>query len=473
MPHLTLGSTCQDIHVRRLSFVFYLWKLFYLFTNALKPIIQNYKVFLFIPTVHLQILLLAGLFVFCLTLILGCIICCTKSQICSGEDKASVTSAQIPVETVTPAQNRHSTGTTTASRQLHGDLEGDPSEYPSTFTSPDPSQDEFLPGLFSDRAQPTCEENQQATLCFSPRRFSSPLQTAPLYKPIHPSRASLPSLPKLALLTKTHKALQRHFSATEDNSSCNEHSRLNRHRINSAVMPGNSIPLVPLNYGSNAISKQLFASKPCLHFTMAFSAEQQTLTVTVLDLTGMPQGQEGVTVQGSLPPLHTSPTQAAFRSGFGHKSEGLVLFWNVSSEEELQSCKLRLAVNQQRTHKAEGSTLGEVEVKCGGRAWRLERPVHMMKELTCKHLKVEQVSLSRWHHADLQMTFSSDFSVKALYSFQQIDQWSSSYVILTHLYPWSKCQHVEPLNKPESLYFSLKTSFISHFFQPLGFLRTG
>ncbi|XP_013876950.1 uncharacterized protein syt18b [Austrofundulus limnaeus] len=346
--------------------------------------------------VHLQILLLVGLTVFCLTLILGCIICCTKSQICSGEDKASVTSAQAPVEPVTPAQNRLSTGTTTASRQLYVELEGDPSEYPSTFTSPAPSQEEFLPGLFSDRAQPACEENQQATSCFSPRRFSSPLQTAPLYKPMHPSRASLPSLPKLGLLTKTCKALQKRSSATEDNRPYNEHSRLNRHRMSSAFMPENSIPLVPLNYGSNAVSKQLFSSKPCLHFTMAFSADQQTLAVTVLNLTGMPQGLEGLTVLGSLPPLHTSPTPAAFRSGLGHKSEGLVLFLNVSSEEELQTCELRLAVNEQRTHRAEGSTLGEVEVKCGGRDWRPEHPVHLVKELTHKNLTAEQGSVSRW-----------------------------------------------------------------------------
>lgn len=319
---------------------------------------------------------------------------------CSGEDKASVTSAQPPVEPVTLAQNqnqnRHSTGTTAASRQLYEEPEADPSEYPSTFTSPAPSQDEFLPGLFSDRAQPACEENQQATSCFSPRRFSSPLQTAPLYKPIHPSRASLPSLPKLGLLTKTCKALQRRCSASEDSRSCNEHSRLNRDTMSSAVTPGNSIPLVPLNYGSNTISKQLFSSKLCLHFTMAFSAEQQTLAVTVLSLTGMPQGLEALTVLGSLPPLHTTPTPAAFQSCLGHKPEGPVLFLNVSSEEELQSCELRLAVNEQRTHSAEGSTLGEVVVKCGGRAWRQEHPVHLVKELTHKNLKVEQVSVSRW-----------------------------------------------------------------------------
>lgn len=347
--------------------------------------------FLSISTVHLQILLLVGLIIFCLTLILGCIICWKKSLICSGEDKASVTSAEASGEPVTSAQHLHSSGTTTASRQLHGELDGDTLEYPSAFTSLAPSQDDFLPRQFSDQAQVNCEENEQATSYFSLRRFSSPLQATPLYKPIHPSRASLPLMPKPGLLIKTCKALERRCTVAGDNRSCNEHSRLTRHVFNTTVMPGNVIPLVPLNYGSNANFKQPFSSKPCLHFTMAFSPEQQTLAVTILNLTGVPQRLEDVTVLGSLPPLHTCPTPATFRS---RESDSLTLIVSVSSVQELQSCELRLSVYKQSSQSAKGTALGEVEVKCGGRAWRPERSFHLVQELAPNSLNVEEVSVS-------------------------------------------------------------------------------
>lgn len=356
---------------------------------------QNSKVFLFISTVHLQILLLVGLTIFCLTLMLGCIICWKKSQICSGEDKASVTSAEASVEPVTSAQKLHCSETTTASRQLYGELDGDTLEYPSAFPSLAPSQDEFLPLQFADQAQANCEENKQTTSYFSLRRFSSPLQTTPLYKPIHPScassRASLPVLPKLGLLTKTCKALERRCTVAGDNRTYSEHSRLTGHMFNTAAMPENIIPLVPLNYGSNANLRQPFSSKPCLHFTMAFSSEQQTLAVTILNLSGVPQGLEDVTILGSLPPLHTCPTPATFQS---RESDSLTLFVNVSSVQQLQSCELRLSVYKQKTQSAKGTPLGEVEVKCGERAWRPEHPFHLVKELTPNNLHVEEVSVS-------------------------------------------------------------------------------
>lgn len=344
--------------------------------------------FLSISTVHLQILLLVGLIIFCLTLILGCIICWKTSLICSGEDKTSVTSAEASGEPVTSAQHLHSSGTTTASRQLDGDtLE----EYPSACTSLTPSQDELLPQQFSDQAQANCEENEQATSYFSLRRFSSPLQATPLYKPIHPSRASLPSMPRAGLLIKTCKALERRCTVAGDNRSCNEHSRLTRHVLNATVTPENAIALVPLNYGSNANVKQPFSSKPRLHFTMAFSPEQQTLAVTILNLTGAPQRLQDVTVLGSLPPLHTCPTPATLRS---RESDSRMLTVSVSSVQQLQSCELRLSVYKQSSQSAKGTALGEVEVKCGGRAWRPEHPLHLVQELAPDSLNVEEVSVS-------------------------------------------------------------------------------
>ncbi|XP_054589561.1 uncharacterized protein syt18b [Nothobranchius furzeri] len=334
--------------------------------------------------VHLQVLLLVGLIIFCLTLILGCIMCWKKSDLCSGKDKAPVPSALPAVEPLNSARSRRPSGATAASRQLYEELDGDLLEYPSTFTSPAPSQSEIVSQPFSD------QDHNQRTTYFSVRRLSSPLQTAPLYKPMHPSRASLPSLPslpKLGMLTRTCKAMQRHSSVTGDNKSYNEHSRLT---INSSLMPGNLIPMAQLNYGSNANCKQLFSFKPCLHFTMALCLEQHTLTVTVLNLTGRPQGLEDVTVLGSLPPLHECPTPATTRRSLSPESLSLVLVFNVSSVSEIPSCELRLAVYEDNTQSTDGCALGEVEFKCEGRDWRKEHPLILVKELTANKVNTEK-----------------------------------------------------------------------------------
>ncbi|XP_028304073.1 uncharacterized protein LOC114464214 [Gouania willdenowi] len=71
------------------------------------------------------------------------------------------------------------------------------------------------------------------------------------------SRSSLSSFPKLALLARTRKALQRRCTVNEDRTSYDEHSRLTSP---SAVHENEKpIPLAPLSYGSSA-SCQLPAS---------------------------------------------------------------------------------------------------------------------------------------------------------------------------------------------------------------------
>ncbi|XP_017160991.1 uncharacterized protein syt18b isoform X2 [Poecilia reticulata] len=330
-----------------------------LVVNVLAPVGQQLKI-------HLQVLLLVGLIVFCLSLLLGCFMCWKKSDIWTTIPK-SFTSTQTCAETSTSAQEMHLQREASGPRLV---LDGETPEYPSTFTSPALSERERSPRVFSDRTQPDSDEDEQTASRFSLRRFSSPLQTAPLYKPIHPSRASLPSLPKLGTLTRTCKAMQRRCTVAGDYRASSERSKLIR--INNSHL----IPLAPLSYGSSASR-----NKPFLHFTAAFSPDQQTLTVTVLNLTGGPQRLEDVTVLGSLPPLRTCPT----RSSFSPESNSLVLILKVSSLDELKTCELRLNLMV-----TEAVALGGVVVRCGERDWRSENPLHFMKEL----INVENVPVS-------------------------------------------------------------------------------
>ncbi|XP_036004108.1 uncharacterized protein syt18b isoform X1 [Fundulus heteroclitus] len=335
--------------------------------------------------VHLQVLLLVGLIVFCLSLILGCVLCWRKSDLCTANAKPP-TPTQASVETVTPAKDTDSSRETPGSMQLYAELDGETLEYPSTFTSPAPTNTDPFSQAFSNQTHPDGDGNEQATSHFSLRRFSSPLQTAPLYKPIHPSRASLPSLPKLGMLTKTCKAMQRRCTVSGDSRSSSDRSRLTRSSVNSQLIPEKPIPLIPLSYGSSASCKPL-VHKLCLHFTVAFSPEQQTLTVTILNLTGRPQRLEDVTVLGSLPPLHTCLT----RSSVSPECNSPVLILKVSSLSELKNCELRLAPYVQREQSQRATALGEVVVKCGETDWRSEHPFHFRKELCQKSECTEKV----------------------------------------------------------------------------------
>lgn len=341
-------------------------------------------------TVHLQILLLVGLIVFCLCLVLGCILCCRTSRICAVRDKDPVssdpvTSAPAHAEPVTFAQIPPPSASMTASAHKYGEQDGDIVEYPSTFPSPTPSEREFASLSFSKRARAGSEQKEQPKSYFSPRRLSTPPLISPLYKPIHHSHTSLPSFPKLGLMSKTYKALQRRCMVTGGKLSYNEHSRLTSPSSVFASSPEEPIPLAPLSYGSGASCQMPVSSKPCLHFTMAFSPEQQTLAVTVLDLTGTTHRLQDASVLGSLPPLYPCPVQASTQSP---ESRSLVLLLRVSSVMELQKCDLRIEVYTREAPTA----LGELEVECGGRDWRAEHPFHLAKELNINKWKLKKGS---------------------------------------------------------------------------------
>lgn len=333
-------------------------------------------------TVHLQILLLVGLITFCLCLVLGCLLCLWKRKVSRVKDKASATSAPAPAEPVSFAQTSPSPSagaTASASKQQFAELDEEVLEYPSTFSSAATSEGEFGSLAFSN--QTSCEQKEPPKSYFSLRRLSTPLLSSPLYKPLDQSHSSLPSFPKLGLLAKTRKALQRRCTVTGEDISYNEHTRLTRPSAGSPSTKEKPIPLAPLSYGSSASCQHPISPKPCLHFTMAFSPGQQTLTVTVLSLSGTPHRLEDVSVQGSLPPLCPFPMKAAVQSSSSSEAHSLVLIFKVSSVEELQRCVLKVAVNAREPASPRRSSLGELEAECAGRDWTPQTPLHLTKEL--------------------------------------------------------------------------------------------
>lgn len=333
-------------------------------------------------TVHLQILLLVGLITFCLCLVLGCLLCLWKRKVSRVKDKAPATSAPAPAEPVSFAQTSPSPSagaTASASKQQFAELDEEVLDYPSTFSSAATSEGEFGSLAFSN--QTSCEQKEPPKSYFSLRRLSTPLLSSPLYKPLDQSHSSLPSFPKLGLLAKTRKALQRRCTVTGEDISYNEHTRLTRPSAGSPSTKEKPIPLAPLSYGSSASCQHPISPKPCLHFTMAFSPGQQTLTVTVLSLSGTPHRLEDVSVQGSLPPLCPFPMKAAVQSSSSSEAHSLVLIFKVSSVEELQRCVLKVAVNAREPASPRRSSLGELEAECAGRDWTPQTPLHLTKEL--------------------------------------------------------------------------------------------
>ncbi|KAK2867304.1 hypothetical protein Q8A67_025421 [Cirrhinus molitorella] len=315
--------------------------------------------------VHLQILLSVGLVVLCFSLILGCVICWLKTRHKPPEDKKTVRTPHPPDSVAVALSLAPLSGTTTNQLQFE-ELEGGVQDYPSAFESSTPSDEELTA---------VSEVNKS---CFPMRRLSSPTIS------MASGRSSLPSFPRLSLLAKTRKVLERHCTVAGDSYSCSEHRRLT---IPNPLSPCalsplqtqgllHDEPLIP-NYGSNSYNEVL---DPFLHFTLTFSSTQNTLTVSLVDITGVVLRLEEVTVQARLPPLYPGPLDISaqdYNLSSGLYKKNLVI--NVRSLEGLKSCMLRLAIFMQDNPKT--SLFEELEVCCSSLDWTTDRPVSCVRKL--------------------------------------------------------------------------------------------
>ncbi|CAL8261165.1 unnamed protein product [Merluccius merluccius] len=351
--------------------------------------------------VHLQILLLVGLIVFCLSLILGCVLCWQSTRTSSSDDKECVASAQAPEEPVAcPLQDPPPSSASSAvvARQHYQELDGDVLEYPSELSSSAPSEDVFTSLTSSPCAHAAPSgQKEHGKSCFFMRRLSTPQITLPLYQPMDHSRASLPSFPRLGLLSKTRRVLERRCTVTGDKISYGERLRLTGPSGASPPAAAEEpIPLAPLYYGSGHTALPAggggggTGSNPWIHFTVAFSPEHRALTVTIAGLSGTAYRLEDVWAEGSLAPLRPGPGKASGPTGGGggggldSQPQSLVLVLNAGTAEELRRSVLRLSLHTRHPPRAKSSLLGELEVQCEDKDWRADRPIHFTKELSAK-----------------------------------------------------------------------------------------
>ncbi|XP_064818707.1 uncharacterized protein LOC135536276 [Oncorhynchus masou masou] len=363
---------CCKGMIEGIMVVLFFWLLIQvLFTKQLEGMVQL--------EVHLQVLLLVGLVTFCLCLILGCVLCWKRSKTCPLQDQEPRTppppgdTMTLGVQAQSPTSPHPPQAGTTTTRQQDEDLDGEVVEYPTTFSSSTPSDDDFttLP-LSSDRSSrgasshgASSEHKEQHPKSYFPlRRLSTPSIASPHYKPMNShhggGRSSFPSLPRLGIISKTRQTLERSCSIT-GHSLYSERRRLtstSSYHTPSTCAPEDGhfapIPLHTLHYGSSCRAPARPA--PTLHFTMSFSSEKGTLSITVLSLTGTTHRLGEVSVMANLDPLCPCPLQAStlcspslspnssLSPGPNPDPHTLGLTMKAGSLEELQRCVLRLVV---------------------------------------------------------------------------------------------------------------------------------
>ncbi|XP_035621915.1 synaptotagmin-5-like [Oncorhynchus keta] len=332
--------------------------------------------------VHLQILLAVGLAVFCFCLVLGCLLCWRRGKYHPPEDKeAALSSSSATCERVTVSLTP-SSGTLPI-KQQYEELDGDVLDLPSPNSSSSPSEDDLTALPFEPRPRSSSSQLRSSPRsCFPMRRLSTPsVSSSSHYKPSGHGRASLPSISKLGLVSKTRRALERRCTVTGDNFLYSEQSRL--------TSPGNAMQSTGLQgelsqpqYGSSSLSIPTKPA-PLLHFSLLFSPARGTLTTNIMGLSGAARRRSGVFVRASLPPLCPSPQHGASRRlSLSPEIQCQSLVLQVGSVEELRACTLRLAVFSRDFSGLRETALGELEMPCGEMDWEPDTTVPYTRELT-------------------------------------------------------------------------------------------
>ncbi|KAM8876869.1 synaptotagmin-5 [Synchiropus picturatus] len=318
--------------------------------------------------VHLQILLAVGLAVFCYCLVLACILLCRRRRSASSKDKEAVFLPSHPLEqvtvTLTPPSCTHTV------KQQYEELDGDVLEFPSSKSSSSPSEDDLTALPFDPCLTGSAELGQ--------RRLSSPAVPYSPKKPSHHGRASLPSLPKLNLVSKSRRAIGRRSTVSGDSLLYTESSRLTSRE------PTQAAESSPAQYGSGS------TQSPMLHFSLVFSASG-TLVVNILGLSGAGRRRSRVFVRASLPPICPSPQQiVSRRRSFSPDLQSQSFVLQVGSVEELRPCTLTLAVYSRDFSGLREVALGVVEVSCQHLDWELDTTITCSRLLTSTKTKLKK-----------------------------------------------------------------------------------
>ncbi|KAF1393159.1 hypothetical protein PFLUV_G00035560 [Perca fluviatilis] len=335
--------------------------------------------------VHLQILLAVGLAVFCYCLVLGCILCCRRRKSVSSEDKETVFlsphSAERVTVTLTPSP------CTQPVKQQYEQLDGDVLEFPSSKISFSPSEDDHTALPFDHSPTRPAELVESPGSSFPMRRLSTPAVPCSPSKPLRHGRASLPSLAKLSLVSKSRRAMGRRSTVSGESFLYSESSRLTAGAARAPTQQGE--PCLS-QYGSNSLS---ISSKPSplLHFSLVFSSACGTLMVNILGLSGASRKRTGVFVRASLPPLCPSPQQmASRRRSISPDLNSQTFVLQVGSVEELRTCTLRLAVYSRDFSGLREAVLGVVELPCEQMDWEPDTTTTYTRQLSPTKSKLKK-----------------------------------------------------------------------------------
>ncbi|KAL0167448.1 hypothetical protein M9458_035670, partial [Cirrhinus mrigala] len=280
-----------------------------------------------------------------------------KSRLLDDKE-AGLSLPPLPADHVTVTLSPSPSINTLPIKQQYEELEGDVLDYPSFNSSSTPSEDDLSLPSYPPKSR------------FNLRRLSSP---AVPYKPSKPvsSRSSLPTIPKLSLVGKSRRVIDRKGN---DNGSLSEGSRLNANNGR--------------HYGSGS-----HKPTPSLHFTLLFSPAQGKLTVTILGLYRGSRKLSGTTVKACLPPLCPTPLQGGptRRHSLGPEAPAQVFQLQVRTEEELQACTLRLTVSSRDFSGLRETAVGELELACAEIHWEPDCTATFNRQLNPARRRLRKV----------------------------------------------------------------------------------
>ncbi|XP_064168061.1 synaptotagmin-4-like [Anguilla rostrata] len=341
--------------------------------------------------VHLQLLLGVGLALFCLSLILGCVLCgCWRRSPLSQDKEAAI--APLPTPCDQPLSSSPS-GDTTPVEQRYEELDGDTLEQPSSLSCSTPSDGDSVDLPFIPRRRATSERNEHPKSFFPLRRLGS--SVASLSSRTACGRSSLSSLPRLGLLSITRRVLERRCTVTGDSLLHSEHSGLTSPTLStlssdSVFQPqALSEELYFRHYGSGCSSREPASQ---LHFSLLFSLARGSLMVNILGISRVPPvSLGGVSVHASLPPLCPTPKKLLIqRCSLSHEFQSQSFTLQVGSIEELQRCTLKMSIFAQDLSGLKEEPLGELELLCSELDWEPNHTIPCSKELSPSTSRVKK-----------------------------------------------------------------------------------
>lgn len=315
---------------------------------------------------------------------LGCIICWRRRKSRSSDSKEEGFYLQSgPTDHVTVTLSSSPSIKILPVKQQYEELDGDVLDYPSvasSFTPSDDNQSSF-PQVSTSLKGPQKSR-------FALRRLSTPAVPCSPFKPIVHGRASLPSIPKLSLVSKTRRALDRRSTVIGDNFLA---------ATDPEQAPSSQQgELSPSQYSASLSSRRSsFTNKqpPAVQFSLLFCPADGTLTVTILSLFRGSRRLSGAMVRASLPPMCPAALQAvpSRRNSLSLDPQTQAFTLKVGSVEELRTCTLKLAVFGKDFSGLRETPLGDLELNCSEMDWEPDTTITYNRQLNPARRRVKKV----------------------------------------------------------------------------------